>query len=256
MRLISRFTFSFTLILCASTAFAQFETRGNTISVSGDAQINVVPDKVAITLGVETVNSTLDAAKSANDASCARILAMTQNFNIAAKDIQTDFISIEPRYDPHGSLAIVGYTVRKSMAITLRDVPRFDALLSAAVDNGANVVLNVQFLTSDLRKYRDQARVLAIKAAKEKADGLAGALGQRAGQALSINEQQSNWWSSYNSGWNRSGNNSLSQNVVQNASYAPSDGGSGETTAPGQTQVRATVQVVFQLTSGPTRAGN
>jgi len=253
MRSFSKFTLGLVLIVCASvafgrSAFAQFEPRGNTISVSGDAQINVVPDKVSITLGVETVNPSLDAAKSANDASCARILAVTQTFNIAAKDVQTDYVSIEPRYDTHGGMTIIGYTVRKSMALTLRDVPRFDALLSAAVDSGANVVLGVQFLTSDLRKYRDQARVLAIKAAKEKADALAGALGQKAGKALTINEQQSSSWSSYNTGWGRSGNSFQSQNVLQNASDAPSDSNSGDTTAPGQTQVRAAVQVVFQLT--------
>ncbi len=251
MRSLSKLSFGLVLILCGSltsnrSALAQFEP-GNTISVSGDAQINVVPDKVLITLGVETVDASLNEAKSANDASCTRILAMTQTFNIASKDVQTDYVSIEPHYDTHGGMTIVGYTVRKSMVITLRDVPKFDALLSAAVNNGANVVLGVQFLTSDLRKYRDQARVLAIKAAKEKADALAGALGQKAGKALTINEQQSSSWSSYNSGWGRSGNNMQSQNVLQNAPDGPSDSGAGDTTAPGQTQVRASVQVVFQL---------
>jgi hypothetical protein len=253
MRFLSKFTFGLVLISCGSltsarSAFAQYEPRDNTISVSGDAQINVVPDKVSITLGVETVNASLDAAKSANDASCSRILAVAQNFKIAPKDVQTDYVSIEPRYDREGKMTILGYTVRKSMVVTLRDVSRFDALLSDAVDSGANVVLGVQFLTSDLRKYRDQARVLAIKAAKEKADALAGALGQKAGKALTINEQQSNSWSSYNSGWGRSGSNMQSQNVLQNAPDGPSDTGAGDATAPGETQVRAAVQVVFQLT--------
>jgi uncharacterized protein YggE len=138
MHSLSKCTFGLVLIVCGSlastrSAFAQFEPRGNTISVSGDAQVNVVPDKVLITLGVESVNASLDAAKSANDASCARILAVTQTFKIAAKDVQTDFISIEPRYDPQGRMTIIGYTVRKSMLVTLRDIPGFDALLSAAV---------------------------------------------------------------------------------------------------------------------------
>jgi uncharacterized protein YggE len=38
-----------------------------------------------------------------------------------------------------------------------------------------------------------------------------------------------------------------SQNVVQNLSDGPSGSASGDTIAPGTTQVRATVQVVFQL---------
>ena len=252
MRSLGKLTIGLVLILWGAltsehSAFAQYESRGNTISVSGDAQINVAPDKVSITLGVESVNASLDAAKSTNDASCARILAVTQTFKIAPKDVQTDFVSIEPRYDTQARMTIIGYTVRKSMVIILRDVPKFDALLSAAVDSGANVVLSAQFMTSDLRKYRDQARVLAIKAAKEKADALTGALGQKAGKALTINEQQNDTWSSYNSGWGRSGNNLQAQNILQNAPAGPSDSSAGDTTAPGQTQVRATVQVVFQL---------
>ena len=251
MRFVSKLVFGLVLASCISftsvrTASAQYASRENTISVSGDAQINVVPDKIVITLGVETLNGTLDGAKSANDASCARILATTQTFKINPKDVQTDYISIEPQHDQQGRMTIVGYTVRKSMVITLRDIPKFDAFLSAAVDSGANVVLGVQFLTSDLHKYRDQARVLAIKAAREKADALAGALGQKAGKALTIIEQQNYWSSSYNSGWDRSNRNNMQSQIVSSA--GPGDSGNGDTIAPGQTRVSAAVQVIFQLT--------
>ena len=253
MRSASKLLLTLALASCVSftsarSALAQYTTRENTISVSGDAQVNVVPDKISITLGVESLDANLDAAKSANDAGCAGILAVTQTFKINPKDVQTDYISIQPRYDPNGRMTIIGYTVRRSIVITLRDISKFDALLNAAVDRGANVVLGVQFLTSDLRKYRDQARESAIKAAKEKADLLAGALGQKAGKALTINEQQNGLWSSYDSGWGQSNNYMRSQNVSQNmSSNGSGDNDTGATLAPGQTQVRATVQVIFQL---------
>ncbi len=259
MRSLPRFMLGITIALCltlvslrdaSAQSIRSLQQAGNgTISVTGDAQINVVPDKVLITLGVETTDKSLVIAKSANDDRVARILALTQTFKIDAKDVQTDFISIQPRYDDYPSLNILGYTVRKSMVITLRDIPKFDDLLSAAVDSGANVVQGVQFLTSDLRKYRDQARDLAIKAAKEKADALASALGQKAGKALTINEQQNSWLSFYNSWWGQPGGNLQSQNVVQNApSSGSTDSGTGDTTAPGQIRVTASVLVTFQLT--------
>src|SRR6185295_1264702 len=75
------------------------QTTPGTISVSGDAQINVVPDKVLITLGVETTARNLADAKSENDAHIASVLALTQSFKIEAKDIQTDHITIQPKYD-------------------------------------------------------------------------------------------------------------------------------------------------------------
>jgi uncharacterized protein YggE len=218
-----------------------------TISVTGDAQINVVPDKVLITLGVESTEQNLADAKSGNDANIARILTLTQNFKIEAKDVQTDHISIQPRYD-NSSLHIVGYTVRKTIVITLRDISKFDDVLSGAINSGANVVQGVQFLTSDLRKYRDQARDLAIKAAREKADALASALGQKAGRALTISEQRNSWFSYYGSWWGQSSSLQM-QNVVQNApNGSTGDLGEGETTAPGQISVTASVAVTFELT--------
>ena len=40
---------------------------------------------------------------------------------------------------------------------------------SSAIEAGANKVQGLEFLTTELRKYRDQARSMAIKAAQEKA---------------------------------------------------------------------------------------
>jgi uncharacterized protein YggE len=249
MRPVSKLIVGLVLVwLVAPATVAQFDPRANTISVSGDAQISVAPDKVLITLGVETLDASLKAAKSTNDAACARILAVTQAFRIAAKDVQTDYISIAPQRDSnaHNATVIVGYTVRKSMSITLRDVPKFDAFLSAAVDSGANTILGVEFLTSDLHKYRDQARESAIKAAKAKADALAAALGQKAGKAITINEGYGGSISSYNHGW-QDRNNYQSQ-ISSQSGMPNGDSGAGDTTAPGETKVAAIVQVVFQLT--------
>jgi uncharacterized protein YggE len=222
-------------------------TNTGTISVTGDAQINVVPDKVQITLGVETTEESLADAKSSNDTRVAKILALAQSFKIDAKDVQTDYISVQPRYD-NSPLHIIGYTVRKTVVVTLRDMSKFDDLLSSGIDTGANVVQGVQFLTSDLRKYRDQARELAIKAAREKADAMAAALGQKAGKALTITEQHNSWFSYYNSWWGQQGG-FQSQNVVQNApSSGAGDLSDGDTTAPGQIRVTASVAVTFELT--------
>ena len=139
-------------------------------------------------------------------------------------------------------------TLSEDGVITLRDISKFDDVLSGAIDSGANVVQGVQFLTSDLRKYRDQARDLAIKAAREKADALAAALGQKAGKAVTISEQRNSWFSYYGSWWGQSGG-LQSQNVVQNAqSGGGEDLGEGDTTAPGQIRVTASVAVTFELT--------
>jgi hypothetical protein len=52
-------------------------------------------------------------------------------------------------------------------------VGKVSQALTAALTGGANEVVDVQFKTTQLRQYRDQARELAVKAAQEKARDLA-----------------------------------------------------------------------------------
>src|SRR5262249_58226568 len=74
------------------------------------------------------------------------------------------------------------------MTITVRDISKLDALVESLVKAGGNRIDSIQYETSELRKYRDQARDLAVKAAREKAQALAAALGQQIGRAQSIEE--------------------------------------------------------------------
>ena len=70
----------------------------------------------------------------------------------------------------------------------MRDLPRLDSLLESLIKAGGNRIDSIRYETSDLRRYRDQARDLAMKAAHEKADALAKALGQQIGKARMIDE--------------------------------------------------------------------
>ena len=186
-------------------------------------------------------------AKRQNDERVQRVLAAANYFGVEEKYIQTDFINISPEYEYRSSDIdkIVGYRVGKTIQITLRDINQFDDLLTSALEAGANYVHGIDFRTTELRKYRDQARALAIKAAEEKAQALAEELGRNAGEPQSIVEQSSGWWSSYNSWWGSRWGNYMSQNVIQNAglqAFTTEDG-----TALGQISVNASVHVTFEL---------
>ena len=222
------------------------ETTGS-INVTGEAVVKVVPDEVVITLGVETMHASLDVAKRQNDERVKKVIAMARSFGVEDKHIQTDFISIMPKYEYHDDRVneIVGYCVGKAIEITLKDIEQFDDLLTGVLQAGANYVHGIDFRTSELRKYRDQARALAIQAAQEKAQALALELGQTVGEPTYINENASGWWSSYGSWGGARWGTLLSQNVIQNAGSGSftSEGG----LAAGQISIRAGVSVTFEL---------
>ena len=243
------------LILAAVCAFflvgavglpTQVERDPGLITVSGEAVVKVVPDEVLITLGVENFHRELSVAKRRNDSSVQDVIKISKRYGIDAKDIQTDYISIEPSYeDYHPYTTVTGYFVRRTIVVTLRNIDVFEDLLTAVTEAGATNVHGIDFRTSELRKYRDQARALAVQAAGEKAAAMAGELDISVGRPTSIHEDHVGWWSWYGYGWWGSRYGGMSQNVVQNAS-GPAEDFEGAF-APGQISINARVTVTFEL---------
>ena len=222
-----------------------YSVEPRTISVTGDADVRVAPDEVIITLGIETFDKELEIAKIENDERVSHVLALADDYDIEPRHIQTDHVSINPKYANYSDGIITGFYVRKSIVITLRDIDKFEDLITSALDKGVNRIQGIQFRTTELRKYKDEARSLAIEAAKEKATALAGELEQEIDKPLAISETQTGWRSGYSWWWGSYWGSSIAQNVIQEVGSGSlsSDG----TLAPGQITINAKVSVTFEL---------
>ena len=236
-----------TLFAIGTAVQSGFTVRSDTnvISVNGEAEVRVVPDEVVLNFGVETFDSVLRTAKAMNDERVKKTIAAARDRGVAAEHIQTDYVGIEPRY-PRSDITtgILGYVTRKSIVIRLKDLTRFEDLLSAALEAGVTHVHGIDFRTTELRKYRDEARAAALKAAHEKAALLANQASRRMGPVMSISEASYGYHSSYGSGWgNRFG--SMSQNSVQSLGGAGLE--SDATISPGQIAIRVSVSATFAL---------
>ena len=221
-------------------------STGRSVSVSGTAVVNVTPDRVLIQLGVQSNGRTPQLVEAVNSATVYRVIKAIKKLGIDEKDIVTDRYVIDPIYDDYDSLTIEGYRIYNMVAITLRDITKVNDVLISALNAGANQVVNVEFYLRDLRKYRDQARELAVDAAGEKAQDLAKAAGAEAGCVLSISE---NTWSYFSGGWWGRNNNLWTQNTVQNIPTANGQGGDSEfgPVNLGQISVRAEVSASYSL---------
>ena len=214
------------------------------IQVSGSAVVKVVPDLVTIQLGVTSNDTTPQGVYDKNTAAIKKTIAAIRALGVAEKDISTDYYIIHPVYEDYSSLDIKGYRINNTLIVNLKDVGKVSQVLAAALSTGANEVIDVQFKTSQLRQYRDQARQLAMKAAQEKGRDLAGATSAQVGCVLNIDE---NSWSYYGYPWQSGRYQPMAQNVVQNApggEQPPSDDGP---ISLGQIAVQAEVQVRFSL---------
>jgi len=217
------------------------------VTVNGHAEVRVIPDEVIVSLGVQTFDPELSKAKAENDSRVTAVLAAAEALDIPREHIRTEHVDLRPVYrDYHETTSdFLHYRVRKTLVITLRDIDKFEALLSAALEAGATHVHSVDFRTTELRKHRDHARALAIVAAREKAEALAKELGVSIGDVHTIREDYARWWSGYGSWWGGRGGGGMTQNVVQ---VAGAQGGDAEgPTVPGQIAVDARVTASFVL---------
>jgi uncharacterized protein len=239
-----RLTQTILLLALLAAVSVPLVAQQNTIAVTGDAEVRVVPDEVVLSVGVETADKNLALAKQFNDERINRALAVTKKFAIPAQHVQTDYISLEPRHR-QGEIfnELLGYVVRKSIVIRFKDISQFEALLTALLESGVKHVHGIEFKTTELRKHRDQARAMALKAAQEKAQAMAAAVGKKADKVTSISES-GNWWSGYGSWWGSRWNQGGAQNAYQNAGGSSSEPGA---LAPGQITVRSTVSASFLL---------
>ena len=216
------------------------------INVTGTAIINVVPDRALIQLGVQSNGASPREVAQVNENTTQMVVKAVEGLGVAPKDIVTDRYIIEPIYDSYESLYIKGYRIHNLIAITLRDVEKVGEVIVAALEAGVNQVVDVEFYINELRQYRDQARSLAMAAAKEKAQDLAQAAGVEVGCVLSIHE---NTWSAYNGWWSTRNRDMWTQNIIQNVS--PESGAAfSDLEGPlklGQIAVRAEINASFAL---------
>ena len=247
----TKFVLLFALSLAAiPPAFAQAVPPPQ-ISLSGSAEVKVAPDEIMLNVAVETRSETLEPARLENDQKIAAVLAFLKQSKIKDKDVQTDYTNIQPDYNYNNSTSAshvkpVAYIVRKNLEIRLTDVAGFQNILTGLLTNGVNYVNGIDFRTTQLRKYRDQARGMAIHAAKEKAVALTAELDVKLGKVTSISAYDNGGYYNNNWGMNRGFNGY--NNAVQNVAAA---GGTSDVAednfAVGQISVSATVNVSFLI---------
>ena len=237
---LQRLTFLVAAVLVFSVqAFAQKEVDRPLITVTGQAEIMVVPDEVAFNLRVVTMDKNLADAQAKNDQIVKTLLALARKYQIPPTQVQTDHIGLGQRYTDEEVTkkppVFLGYTVTKKVTIVLRDVSKAEELLADVFKSGVSEIEDVLFRTTQIRKYKDQARALAIRAAQEKASALAREIGQTIGKAYSITEEGLT-------------DRSYSQNISNSIGLTRGTDSDDEgTIALGQISVTARVLVSFEL---------
>lgn len=214
------------------------------ISVSGSATVRVKPDEIFLTIGVHSRGSVLEEATNDSTRRIQDALQILKKYGVPESNIQVNFIQVEPLHDglDRSRTAPLAYASRKSLNVRVVEIPKFDPMLAELFAAGVNQVENIEYRNSDMRRHRDKARELAVTAAREKADALAGQLGVRRGKPVKISEEgATNAWA-----WRGGSRQSQFQNVMVNSPAAATGGDDGGP-ALGQISITAQIYVDFLI---------
>ena len=220
-------------ILFLTMSNAQEQKQIPMINVSGEGKVKVAPDQVSISISIETKGTKAEDIKRENDKKMDGILKFIKKSNVAQEDFQTQRISLNPNYDYEKKKS--NYIATQSVQILLKDLSKYDALMEGLVNEGINRIDNVEFKSSKLIQLQSDARKLAMKEAKTKAEDYVSVLGQKVGKAILISDNSQTY------------NPQPQPRMYAMKSMAMDEATPKETLAIGEIEIVANVSVSFVL---------
>ena len=226
-----KIVFTLLLFIYTTLMFSQNTAAQPLVHVTGEGIVTVVPDQVDIKVRVESQGKEAAAVKRDNDTAIDNVIKFLRSAGVKDKNIRTEYINLNKNYDYNTKT--YNYNANQSLTIALKDLDKYEAVMSGLLTSGINRIDGVSFGSSNMEQLKAEARVKAVRNARDKAQAYAQALGQDIGKATSITES--------------GGNNPQPPVLKARMMSMDAESSSGETIAPGELAIKTTVQVSFEL---------
>jgi uncharacterized protein YggE len=210
-----------------------------TLFVTGSATTETIPDKVTVSLGVETTNAKAKTALATNSELMNKIINALKMAGVSENETSTSSFTITPNRDytiDQSQGKLVGFTVSNSIQIDSYNVNDSSEWIDISVSSGANNVNNIYFSVSDkkLEGIKNELLKEAIGNAGEKADIAASALGLKINGIKTVNIDQATPF--------------FTGPTLYAAESSKIDGGSAPTPIiAGEQQISMSVSIIFLL---------
>jgi uncharacterized protein YggE len=164
--------------------------HATTFNLSAYGETRIAPDMASINLGVIGEAPTAAAALAANSTKMNRVMAALKKAGIAARDIQTSGLNLNPQYvyQQNEPAKLTGYQASSQVTVTVHDLARLGSAVDATVGAGADQVNGISFGLDDPSAAENAARLAAVKALSGKADLYAKAVGLKVTRLVSLSE--------------------------------------------------------------------
>ncbi len=210
-----------------------------TVDVTGNSQIKVLPDELGIYFNVQTLADTAKEANNENSRIIDNTIAELMKMGIERKDITTQNYNVYPEYDyGEDGRELIGYRATHQLKIELeeKDFDLAGSVIDAGVDAGALIsYINFELSFEKQNEYKNKALEEATLNARSKAEGIASGLGRDLGRIVSVSTSDFGYnpWLVY-----------ASRGVMEDVALAKEEVANIQ---PGEQTVTGTVSVVYAL---------
>ena len=179
----------FILIVCLFTITTNISAQSSSVTVEGNAQISVAPDRASLNLSVELDGRDLSAMTKRVAETTNAFLKVTDDLNIKRNDVMTSGVNINPRYryeNKTGRRIFDGYNISRSIQVDLKDINQLGSIIERSTVQGINNIAAPIFRASQEDQIIQNLHTLAVQDALKRAEALIEPLNASVGKALKI----------------------------------------------------------------------
>lgn len=179
------------IFCCASFAFSQ---NARTITVVGSGSVKVSADMASLSFSVITKEKTALESVQLNAKKMNAVFDALKQIEISDGKVSTSNYSLYQESIYRDGKNEPGlYVVSNNIIVVLDDVEKSGKVIDTVIASGANRMNGISFSAKDTKAALDEARILAVAQAKEKAELFAREAGCKLGKVLSITENSGNY---------------------------------------------------------------
>ena len=175
------------ILLASLMLFSCQSTDAPTVSVTGSAVVETVPDILKFELAASATCETSAEAVSTASGIIAEAVDILSLYGVQTEDIRTEYFSISPSYSYiDGKEVLEGQMAIQRLSVILRDMEKAGETVDALSALDGIEISGLYADKSDKSMERMKARELAVHDAYEKASVYAAASGYVLGDLISI----------------------------------------------------------------------
>lgn len=177
------------LTMSATAQAVRVDSVRPEIVTAATGESELVPDRAAVYIGVQTRSATAAVAARDNAQRQRAVIDAIVALGVPREQISTENFSVMPdtRFDqPTQRTTIVGYVVSNVVRVEVRRIDQVAAVLDAALAKGANQINSLDFFSSSSDSARHAALTQAIARARADAEVMARAAGGALGSLVEL----------------------------------------------------------------------